>query len=320
MSPEKPNDKRLPRTKRAKNPPRFTLVERDFEILHAVLSNRFLSTRQVWWLFPDSSEKNLTVRLRDLYHHGYLDRIQLPVSSSQEGLIYAMTEKGAGLLAEHDGVDRKQIKWNRYLNKVQPTHIQHLLAINDMLISYQHALTRAKSQGELKDFLIIRGDPKQHKLTVQLMDKDGHRRNKSVIPDAILLLQPPEGEHGVYFIEVDRGTMSTGRWQEKVEVYREFTQSAQLEAKWHSHWAILLTVTTSEKRLVSIAEKTVASGGRRGYWFTTFDGIAPDSALAKLWLRGTDLFRLRNEQVLKQAEITDIKRLSLLDALRFDNG
>nr|MDQ3022809.1 replication-relaxation family protein [bacterium] len=284
--PSKPktDKKRLPRSSRAKNPPRFNIVERDILLIRAVLKYRFLSTRQVWWLFPEASQKNMTIRLRYLYHHGYLDRVVLPVSSSRDSLIYAMTDKGAVLLAEREGIDRSEVKWNRYLNIVQPTHIQHLLAINDVLISLRRCLELAKSKGELTDYRLYRGDPKKHRLTVQVRDLDGHRSNASVIPDAILVIQPPQGEHGVYFMEIDRATMSTGRWQEKVVVYREYSQSAQLQQAWKSNWAIVLTITTSERRLTSIAEKTVALGGRRGFWFTTSGEITPDTALNQLWI------------------------------------
>lgn len=322
MSPSKPktDKKRLPRTKRVAKPPRFNLTPRDVELVRAVFKYRFLGTRQIWWLFPNDSQKNLTNRLRNLFQHAYLNRITLPISSSRDGMIYAMTEKGATLLAEADGIDRSEIKWARHLNVVQPTHIQHLLAINDVLIPYRATLEAAKSRGEIKDFRLYRGDPKKHRITVQVRDADGHRSNVSVIPDAILVIQPAKGEAGAFFIEVDRATMTTGRWQEKVVVYREYSQGTQLAKDWRSQWAILLTVTTSEKRLVSIAEKTVALGGRRGFWFTTSGEITPDTALASYWVRGTDLFQLRNEKVSKLAEIGQAKRLSLLDALRYDNG
>ena len=322
MSPRKPNTEKkpLPRRKRASKPPVMKVTARDIEIVRLVFKYRFLTTQQVLWLFPGGSVLNLKVRLRYLYHHAYLERVLIPVAGSNDPFIYAMTEKGATLLAEADGVDRSEIKWARHLNVVQPTHIQHLLAINDVLIPYRAALEAAKSQGKIADFRLYRGDPKKHRLTVQLRDADGHRSNASVIPDAILVIQPTSGDTGTFFIEVDRATMTTGRWQEKVVVYREYSQGTQLAKDWRSQWAILLTVTTSEKRLVSIAEKTVALGGRRGFWFTTSGEITPDTALAPYWVRGIDLFELRNEKVSKKASLQEAKRRGLLQAWEYDNG
>ena len=231
-------------------------------------------------------------------------------------MIYAMTEKGAQLLAETDNIERTAIKWQRHLNVVQPTHIQHLLEVNDILITFRTDLEIAKHAGRIADYRVLRGDPKKHRLKVQLMNKTGHREDVSVIPDAIVLLQPQDGQHGVFFVEVDRGTMTTGRWVEKVEVYRDYSQGHKLQADWRSQWAILLAVTPSEKRLLSIAQKTVEAGGRRGFWFTTEDCIILGSVLTPIWTRGTDLFQLRNEKLSKLATYADADRQSLLDALR----
>ena len=248
MSPSKPktDQKRTPRTTRTKSPPRFDLTARDVELVRVVLVYRFLSTHQFWWLFPDASEKNLTNRLRLLFQHGYLKRLKLPVSSSRDSMIYAMTEKGAKLIAETDNIERSDVKWKRYINDVQPTHVQHLLAVNDILITFRNDFEAAKDSGKLADYRVLRGDPKKHRLTVQVMDKRGHRQDVSVIPDAIVLLQPAESQHGVFFVEVDRGTMSTKQWTEKVAVYRDYIQSNKLLADWRSQWAILLAVTPSE--------------------------------------------------------------------------
>jgi hypothetical protein len=64
----------------------------------------------------------------------------------------------------------------------------------------------------------------------------------------------------------------------------------------------------------------VALGGRRGFWFTTSGEITSDTALAPVSVRGTDLFQLRNEKVSKLSNLKQAKRLSVLDALRFNNG
>jgi hypothetical protein len=192
-------------------------------------------------------------------------------------------------------------------------HIQHLLAVNDVLISLRLALPQAQSENRLVDFRIYRGDPKPHRLTVQVRDVDGRRRDISAIPDAVLVVQPVAGPAGVFFIEVDRGTMSTARWQEKVMVYREYSQSVQLQERWHSSWAILLTVTLTERRLLSIAEKTVAIGGRRGFWFTTAEKIEPSTVLNPVWVKGSSLFELRNERVSKLGNVKLAPQYSLLD-------
>ena len=317
MSPKKPITalKRLPRTRRAKNPPGFRVTERDVEIIRSVLSFRFLYTKQLHWLFPDASEQNLNIRLRLLYHHGYLERVPLPESRANEQLVYALTEKGALLLAESDGVSREDIFWRRYMNIVSPSHIRHLLAINDVLVSYQLALTKAFHEGHIVEYKVVRGEPRKHKLPVSFRDKDGRRVEAAIVPDAFLAIKFDAHNYGVFFVEVDRATMSTGRWQEKIQVYRDYNRSEHLKRTFKAEWCIVLTVAPSDKRIISLAEKTVALGGRRGFWFTKPESINPDTAGGRIWVRASDLFDTRNEQLVKLRDLDKAPHVGLGDAL-----
>lgn len=215
---------KLKRNTRGKPAAKMVITERDVELVRATLKQRFLYTYQYYWLFPEANQANLRMRLILLFKHGYLNRIEMPVSSINDPIIYGMTEKGAQLLAQHDGVDREAVKWKRHLNVVKPTHLQHLLAINDCLVSFRHGLTTAKATGQIADFRLYRGDPKRFKLSVATRDAAGHRMESFVVPDAILVVQSPAGETGTFFLEIDRGTLTTGRWQEKVLAYREYAQ------------------------------------------------------------------------------------------------
>ncbi len=237
--------------------------------------------------------------MRLLYHHGYLERVRLEELRGAENLVYSLTEKGAVLLAEADRVTREEIPWGRYMNKVSPTHIRHLLAINDVLLSFQLVLSEAKARREIAEFYIKRGEPKKDRLPLQLRSADGRRVQVAIVPDAFIAIKFDARNYGVYFVEVDRATMSTGRWQEKIQVYREYNHSQHLRDKFKAEWCIVLTVAPSEKRIASLAEKTVALGGRRGFWFTTGEQITPATAGGRIWMRASDLFDTRNEAVVK---------------------
>lgn len=318
MTPRKPKteQRRLPRTKRAKHPPAFRITERDVELVRAVLHYRFLYTKHLYWLFTGASQQNLNVRLRHLYHHGYLDRVSLPESRTNEQLVYAPTEKGAVLVAQSDGVARDDIPWHRYMNVISPTHIRHLLAINDVLVCYEVALAQAQSQGRIGAYKVVRGEPRKHKLPVMLKDKDGRRREVVIVPDAYIAVKFDAHHYGVYFTEVDRATMGTGRWTEKIEVYREYPRTPHFRDTYKAQWCIILTVAPSAKRITALAEKTAAIGGQRGFWFTTADQLAPDTALERVWVRASDLYGLRNEVVVKLAEYSKAHRSALPDALQ----
>lgn len=78
---------RLPRFERAQNPPRFILTERDREILRRVYSYRLMTREQIERLLfaPDNGQDHFTktskvrARLKLLYHHGYLERMAMPM-------------------------------------------------------------------------------------------------------------------------------------------------------------------------------------------------------------------------------------------------
>jgi hypothetical protein len=316
MSPRKPktDQKRLPKKTRAKKPPVFQMTARDIELVRAICKYRYLNVDQYSNLFPESSMRGLENRLRLLYHHRYLDRIIL-IDTLVRKLIYAMTEKGARLLAETDNIPREKIPWRRHLNQVSMTHIQHLLSVNDAVVSLETALAKALHKRDIELFKVLHGDPEIHKLTVTLVDQNGSRYHSSVIPDAVVGIRFRGGEFGLFFIEIDRATMTTRRWQEKVVVYHEFARSPELRQRFKTEWFIVLTVTTSDKRIMSLAERTVELGGRRAFWYTTKDKIEPDSILKRIWVRANDLFQARNERTYQIAGYKEATRISILDTI-----
>ncbi len=307
---------RLPRNRRAKNPPVFRVTDRDVALLRYVLSYRFLHLQQFLWLLPDSSSQKLATRLRLMYHHGYLERTQQAPSKGPAKLVYAMTENGAALLAEASGLAREEIVWNRHLNLVTPSHLQHLIAINDMMICCQMALAKVQSEGTVKSFKVIRGEPQQYRLKVQFRDRDGKRYEQAVVPDATVAVVFTEGGYQLFFAEIDRGTMTSNRWRDKVSVYREYARSSELQERFKTSGFILLTVTTTERRLATLAEATARIGGRRGFWFTTAEQVKPDTVMERIWVRASDLYELHNENSTRLGELASVLRVSVPDSQR----
>lgn len=322
MTPRKPktDQKRLPRTRRAKNPPRFIITERDIEFLKALLSYRFLTIEQYQWLFPNASSQKLQTRLRLMYHHKLMDRVLIPASRTANKMIYSLTEKGAQLIAEEEGITREDVPWNRHLNKVKPGHIKHLLTINHVMISLKGALEQAQAKGDVQSFKLLRTEPKRNRIKVEFRDNRGHRRERSVVPDVILPVIFKRKKYEVFFIEIDRATMTTKKWQEKIVVYREYQRSQQMQEEYRKRGFVLLTATTGDKRIDSLARSTVEAGGQRGYWFAKLDEITPETCLNKLWIRASDLYDRRNEDLVQIAKQRKPNKVSLLDSVRRDDG
>ena len=313
--PRKPktDQARLPKKERAKEPPRFMLTARDTGFVQAILEYRFLHISQMVWLFPDASRRGMENRLRYLYHNKYLERIVYPESVNANRLVYAMAEKGANLLAETDKVARNEIAWHRHLNKVSLSHIEHMLAINDVLISFSTAL--AGSQGKVDTFKVLKGDPASHKLAVTLKDENGRRYEAAIVPDAVIGIKFRKGEFGLFFVEVDRATMSTERWQAKMQVYYDYSRSPELPRRFKTGWFLVLTVTTSPKRIMSLAERTVAMGGKRAFCYTTADNITPDTVTGRIWTRASALYEGQGERVRKITDYARAAKISVFDAV-----
>ena len=320
--PRKPktDQSRLPKKRRANTPPRFMMTERDTEFVRAILKYRFLHVSQLEWLFPDASRRGMENRLRYLYHNKYLDRIVYPEATHANKLIYAMAEKGAKLLAEADGISRDQIHWRRHLNKISLSHIQHLLAINDVLISFSLALEDAKARRLVTEYRVYKGDSEKHKIAVMLKDENGRRYEAAIVPDAVVGMKYKSGEFGLFFIEVDRATMTTERWQDKIKVYYDYARSPELQKRFQTGWFIVLTVTTSDKRIMSLAERTVELGGKRAFWYTTADNVSPDSITGRIWAKASDLFMGQGQDTRRVANLSQVHKYGVFDAVGASRG
>jgi hypothetical protein len=295
-------------------------MERDIEFLKALLDYRFLTIEQYQWLFPDASNQKLQTRLRLMYHHKFLDRVLLPSGKTANKMIYSLTEKGAQLIAEEEGITREEVPWSRHLNKVKPGHIKHLLTINQVMIAFKHALEQAQSKGEVQSFKVLRAEPSRNRLSVTMRTERGHRRDVSVVPDAIMPVIFKGRKYEVFFIEIDRATMTTKKWQEKIVVYREYQRSPQMQEEYRKRGFVLLTATTSDRRIDSLARSTVDVDGQRGYWFTKLDEITPQTCLDRLWIRASDLYDRRNEDLVHIAKQRKPRKVSLLEAVRRDDA
>ena len=63
------------------------------------------------------------------------------------------------------------------------------------------------------------------------------------------------------------------------------------------------------------APATIQEGGKHGYWFTTLEQVAPNTAQGKLWTRAVDLYAVRYEKLISLASSKRAGRVSLADAL-----
>lgn len=273
------------------------LTQRDRQIILAVYEYRLLSAPQIEALFFPSTKATTHSRrtacqrrLQLLYHHGFLERLPQPVILGQgrAPFVYALDEAGANLVAAQLGVDRAEVGWKPKHNQLGPQFMAHGLAINDLRV----VLNRLADEGrfEIKQWLdefTLKSAVWQDKVP---HDMQGARLVRKY-PDGYFLLGVSGTEQQAhFFLEVDRGTMSNTRLQEKIKAYHEFRQSGRSQRYYGTRNFRVLTVTTSEPRLANLKRTTEQAKGDHYFWFTTQEQVniwQPEIILDEVWAVAT---------------------------------
>ena len=283
--------KYIPSYKRADSPPPMRLTERDKRIVLAVHEYRLLSSPQIEVLFfpsekPRGCKTSCQRRLQLLYHYGFLDRVALPtvIGAGRFPHVYAVDDVGADLVASVSGYDRADLGWKPASNVLGPQFVSHTLAVNDFRV----ALTRlaTTSRFGLQEWI---GESQFRSATMK--DRVPFRLRGARVtrnyPDGYFASIAPGAERAAhFFLEVDRGTMSNRRWQEKVKAYIEFRSRGLSRKHFSTGNFRLLTVTTTARRLENLKNATERAGGDHYFWFTTRDNVdfwQPQKLLGPVW-------------------------------------
>jgi hypothetical protein len=100
----------------------------------------------------------------------------------------------------------------------------------------------------------------------------------SLIPDSYFVIETPHGR-AHFFLELDRGTMSTTRFTTKILAYNTYVESGAYQRRYQTRSLRVLTVTSSSKRLTNLKEATDDAKGGRLFWFTTLRAVTPTTVL-----------------------------------------
>jgi hypothetical protein len=185
------------------------LTERDREVALCLYDQQVLTTDQVTLLFF-SSKRRAQARLLFLYRQRVLDRFY-PASRFGAGKPQAhwlLDETGAHLVAAGLDLDRRQLGWQRRHDWRSHPQLAHRLAVNQFVTGLVAATLADAGWG-----VMLWYGPRE--ATARL----GDRLHGPVRPDAELLVVTPAGAVGL-LLEVDRGTETLDRLEEKLRRYR----------------------------------------------------------------------------------------------------
>jgi hypothetical protein len=165
--------------------------------------------------------------------------------------------------------------------------LTHTLAINDVRLAItQAAQARGyKVEKWLDDTQLKSQEMKDH---VTVTSEQGRSAKIAVIPDAYFILHLGD-RRAHFFLELDRATITNKRWRMRIIAYQELIRSGKYQARYQTRSLRILTVTTSEERLLNLKNTTVRAGGKDLFWFTTLDQIAAANVLfSPIWLLAND--------------------------------
>jgi hypothetical protein len=283
------------------------LQPRDVEILRAVSNFGALSSDHLFTLLQvktPGAVRRVQERLKRLFHNGYLHRPPQQITlqfyrktySNQYGnakfgnhMVYTITQSGADIAFADDPDRRSQISWQTRLHKRQFLNLWHALMISDIHIPL--SLLNSKKHGIILNQWQQGEDINRHAPKVEVRSR-GVVIKKTVNPDAYFILEK-NGNVSHFFLEVDRSTMTTTRYTEKLQAYWQLWK----EKKHASHYGIgkntgfrVLTVTISETRAENLRQAAkkaddVGKGSNMFYFACShhFDFSKPETILQAVW-------------------------------------
>jgi hypothetical protein len=302
-----PRPVRLPRFRRASEPPAFRLTDDDVEIVRQVAQHRLIRSTHIAALVGRSLDRTNN-RLSRLFHAGYLDRPRAQLDRfptfGTAPMVYALADRGARLLCERNGLCCGTGEWSRKNREAGRPFIEHQIEI----VNFQVALQRSVAQRsdvrllQMKDMIAGSRQPSQaSRDPFALRAKLAHRgvvREISVVPDVVFGLELPGGSHRYFMVEIDRGTMPITRsrfdqtsFEKKMRGYLAAHAAKQHERQFGWKNFRVLTVTTGQGRMQSMKDALEGLRVPRGpgaslFLFSTFDDLRAGDPFALDWQDG----------------------------------
>ena len=276
---------RLPRYRRAQHPPPMVLTERDREVIKTVHAYGTLSRSQIETLLfrPDNGQDHPTKtsrcrhRLKLMYHHRFLGRIPVRVQFGPgcSDFVYCLAQRGAELVSkEVDG----EIHWRPGSKALTAFFLEHTLKINDFWIAV--VMAAEKESYTVPDWV---DEHALKAMQIQVRNPESTAESLPFRPDGFFSLKM-RGGTAYFFVEIDRGTMPSTRFADKVKAYRGCRQSGTSHQRFGTRNFRVLTVTTGKRRLKNLVKATEEARGDHRFWFATFDAIKPETVLsARIW-------------------------------------
>jgi hypothetical protein len=283
------------------------LTNGDIEIVRQLARHRFLRSTHIAALVGRSLDR-VNDRLLRLFHAGYVDRPRAQLDRYPDAgsapMVYALANRGARLLAEHDGSRFSASEWSRKNETAGRPFIEHQLEIMDFYVALQVATRKREDVALIHPHELVATFPEPSiaardpfAIRVRLTD-NGAVHDIGLVPDLAFGLRFPDGSRRCFLVEIDRGTMPVARsdirqtsFTRKMRAYLA-AHAARLHER-HFGWKTfrVLTVTAEQNRLQLMMDALHAipaptAPGAGLFWFALREDLKAGDPLRLTWRDG----------------------------------
>ncbi len=283
------------------------ITQRDQAVMSTLARYQLLREATLHALcFPTvAHQRHVQAILKRLSDHGYIGRRFLPPVHriNTEYLDYTHQDRGGALyfLLPAGGVIIGRTA-KPAVAKINLPFLHHRLDIADIRACLELALRSFSEGGRLELAHWIDEHEKDEAGVMLLADRvtfkdeaTGRTERISIRPDACFILRDQAlvrrslgeggtGQEECFFVEVDEGTESVRRrWRNKVLAYRAYARQGFKERfVFQGQGFRVLTITRTPtgreqgKRKANLVAATAQAGGRKQFYFATFDQLMPE--------------------------------------------
>jgi hypothetical protein len=238
----------------------MVLTARDRRIVTAVAEFGLLSRHQIARHLRFGSVTRANAVLLRLMRNRYLVRRIQPTLNGSRRQLYILGPLGVELMAPTgDRVNRRRWK------EASDLFAEHQLLVNDVRLEFEHARVDG------------------YRLLRWLTEHELRSRNLGIIPDGYAEYELA-GKTFACFIEVDNGTETLVRIQQKAAAYLDLALSGRFESRFDRRFFRALMILPSAGRRKTV-QLEVARRTDRLFWFTTFEALATAGPFGPIWQR-----------------------------------
>ncbi|MCZ6774155.1 MAG: replication-relaxation family protein [Proteobacteria bacterium] len=239
----------------------LVVQQRDRRLLRELDTLRMIDREQAKVVAGFGSTTRANARLLALTRAGLLRRFFTGTIGGGRKAVYSLAPKGSALI----GVPGKALQRISGALMVGERFLEHRMRLNQIYIAVKH---RPIPSARFRRWISFGG----------VLSKA-----VPIIPDGYFEIETNDGIQPL-FVEVDLGTESHKRWQQKIRAYLQLAMTGEFRRLFDREKFRVLVIALSNRRRKTL-RASVSRLTEKIFWFSTFDLIHRDGFWSSVWLR-----------------------------------